>query len=110
MVASVSDNCSALGISNVVIEKVTSDEVDNAPGNSDGNTVNDLEIAEDCKSVYLRRERDTNRNGRVYTITLRLRDAAGNTTRATKKVSVLLSPNNPAIDDGAALTEISSCP
>ena len=95
----------------MVIEKVTSDEVDNAPGNSDGNTVNDLEIAEDCKSVYLRRERDTNRNGRVYTITLRLRDAAGNTTRATKKISVPLSQSgNPAVADGAAYTEISSCP
>jgi len=79
LVASVSDNCSTPAVSDVVIEKVTSDEVDNAPGDSDGNTTNDIVIGGDCKSVQLRAERDGNRNGRVYTITLRLRDAAGNT-------------------------------
>ena len=51
------------------------------------------------------------RHGEVQVRPLRLRDAAGNTTTATKKISVPLSQNgNPAIDDGAAYTVISSCP
>lgn len=110
LVASVSDNCSALSVSDVQIAQVTSDEVDDAPGNSDGNTINDIVIAADCRSVKLRAERDGNRNGRVYTITLRLRDAAGNEATATKQISVPLSQNgSPAIDDGAAYTVISDC-
>jgi hypothetical protein len=48
MVASVSDCSTNLGIGNVVIEKVTSDEPDDAPGNSDGITTNDIVIAADC--------------------------------------------------------------
>ena len=55
----------------VVIEKVTSDEPDNAPGGGDGNTSNDIVIAGNCKSVQLRSERDENKNGRVYAVTLR---------------------------------------
>jgi len=76
LVASVSDGCSALRVGDVVIEKVTSDEADNAPGNSDGSTTNDFVIAAGCRSVQLRAERDDSRNGRVYTITLLLREAA----------------------------------
>jgi two-component sensor histidine kinase len=73
MVASVSDGCSSsLSINDVVIEKVTSDEPDNAPGSSDGNTINDIVITSDCKSVQLRTERDDTKNGRVYVITLRV--------------------------------------
>ncbi len=75
LVASVSDGCSALRIGDVVIEKVTSDEADNAPGNSDGNTTNDIVSAAGCRSVQLRAERDDSRNGRVYTITPLLREA-----------------------------------
>jgi len=93
----------------VEIAQVTSDEVEN--GDDDGNTVNDIVIGGDCKSVQLRAERDGNRNGRVYTVTLRLRDAAGNTTTATRQITVPLSQNgSPAIDDGAAYTVTSGCP
>ena len=59
-------------INSVVIEKVTSDEPDNAPGDADGNTSNDIVIAPDCKSVALRSERDETKNGRVYSVTLRV--------------------------------------
>jgi hypothetical protein len=98
-VASVSDGCSSsLSINDVVIEKVTSDEPDNAPGSSDGNTINDIVIASDCKSVQLRTERDDTKNGRVYVITLRIRDAAGNTTRKDFKASVPISANVPAVE------------
>jgi len=112
MVASVSDGCStSLNINNVVIEKVTSDEPDNAPGDADGNTVNDIVIAADCRSVKLRSERDGTKNGRVYAITLRVRDAAGNATRKEFKVSVPIGQNGvPAAQDATAQTRTSGCP
>src|SRR6185503_11540398 len=74
LVLSVVDNCrSRLGPVRIV--KVTSDEPNNSGG--DGNTGDDIVIAADCKSVQLRAERMGNGNGRVYTITLKVSDAAG---------------------------------
>ncbi|MGH9840219.1 MAG: Ig-like domain-containing protein [Blastocatellia bacterium] len=111
MVQSATDDCDGNLLGSVVIEKVTSDEVDNAPGGSDGNTVNDIVIAADCKSVQLRAERDETKNGRVYTITLRVRDTSGNTARAVFKVNVPLNQSGaPAVDSGVAQTVMSSCP
>ena len=89
MVESVSDNCSSLGLGDVVIEKVTSDEPDN--GLDDGNTTNDIVIGPDCRSVQLRAERAETSDGRVYTITLRLSDSRGNVTRRDFEVSVPIS-------------------
>jgi endo-1,4-beta-xylanase len=111
LVASVSDGCdSALGSSSVVITQVSSDELENAPGNSDGNTTNDIVIAAGCKSVRLRAERDSNRNGRVYTVTLRVRDASGNTTTKTAKVTVPRGQGiGAAVDDGPHYT-VMGCP
>jgi hypothetical protein len=104
MVQSASDAEDGDLIESVVIEKATSDEPDNAPGHDDGHTRNDILIARDCKSVRLRTERDEERrhwrakhgqhgaakNGRVYSVTLRVADSAGNITRAEFKVSVPL--------------------
>jgi hypothetical protein len=89
MVESVSDNCSSLGLGDVVIEKVTSDEPDN--GLDDGNTTNDIVIGPDCRSVELRAERAETSDGRVYTITLRLSDSRGNVTRRDFEVSMPIS-------------------
>ena len=103
------DGCNTtLGISSVVIEKVTSDELEN--GDGDGNTLNDIVIAADCKSVQLRSERDGGGDGRVYTITFRLRDASGNTTRATARVVVPHNNGGTAVDSGVHYTVTSSCP
>lgn len=112
MVASASDNCDPnVNASAVVIAQVTSDEPDNAPGNSDGNTVDDIVIAANCKSVQLRAERDDNRNGRVYTVTLKVTDSSGRTTTATRKVTVPLSNGSgPAVDSGPAFTVTGGCP
>ena len=108
-VTGASDSCSStLGINDVVIEKVTSDELENSAG--DGNTLNDIVIASDCKSVQLRSERDGGGNGRVYTITFRVRDASGNTTRATAKVVVAHNPGETVVDSGVHYTVTSSCP
>ena len=93
----------------VVIQKVTSDEPENSSG-ADGNTVNDIVIAPDCKSVQLRRERDGNLNGRVYTITFKVTDAFGSSTTATVKVYVPISNNGTAIDNGPVYTVNSLCP
>ena len=111
-VASASSSCDAsVDINDVVIQKVTSDEPENSAG-ADGNTLNDIVIAPDCKSVQLRRERDGNLNGRVYTITFKVTDSFGNSTTATVKVSVPISNNGTAVDNGAAAgyTVNSLCP
>src|SRR5262249_43821691 len=106
---SVSDNCDTIAVNSVVITKVTSDEPENTAG--DGNTLNDIVIAGDCKSVQLRSERIGSANGRVYTITFRVTDSKGNSTTATAKVTVSKSQNGAgAVDDGPRYTVLSSCP
>jgi endo-1,4-beta-xylanase len=109
LVTGASDTCDgSVGVGSVVITKVTSDEPDN--GNGDGNTVNDIVIASDCHSVQLRSERAGPLNGRVYTLTLRVKDASGNSTTKTVKVTVPLSDTSgPAIDDGPMNTVLSAC-
>jgi hypothetical protein len=99
LVASVTDGCDAsVDINDVVISQATSDEPENASGNGDGNTVNDIVIAPDCKSLQLRSEREGGGDGRVYTITLKVKDSSGNVATATRKVFVPKS--GPAVDDG----------
>lgn len=112
-VASASSSCdSSVDINDVVIQKVSSDEPEENPLGADGNTLNDIVIAPDCKSVQLRRERDGNLNGRVYTITFKVTDSFGNSTTATVKVSVPKNNGGTAIDNGAAAgyTVNSLCP
>jgi surface protein with Ig-like domain len=109
-VTSVNDSCAtSLGISAVVISKVTSDELENSGG--DGSTLNDIVLAADCRSVQLRSERVGGGNGRVYTITFRVLDASGNSATATARVTVPKSQSSgPAIDDGPQYTVLGSCP
>src|SRR5262249_25326658 len=108
MVESVSDNCSSLTLGDVVIEKMTSDEPDNAL--DDGNTTNDIVIAPDCRSVQLRAERAGTNDGRVYTITLRLRDSRGNVTRRDFEVSVPIDQSGvPAVKGATAHTVMGDC-
>lgn len=101
-VTGASDSCNtSLGVSNVVIEKVTSDET-----TSDG-----MIIAADCKSVQLRSERDGGGDGRVYIITFKVRDAAGNIGRATARVVVPHDQGGgAAVDSGVHSTVNGSCP
>jgi hypothetical protein len=101
----------SLDLGDVVIDEVTSDEVDNAPGGTDGNTTNDISLAPDCRTLRLRAERDNKGNGRVYTVKLRARDASGNVTVRSLKVIV---PKNQGtgsgIDDGPKNTVTGACP
>jgi uncharacterized repeat protein (TIGR01451 family) len=109
-VTAVSDSCNtALGVDNVVIEKVTSDEPDN--GGGDGDTANDMVIAADCKSVQLRSERNGSGDGRVYIITFKVSDGT-NVTRKTAKVIVPHDQGHggSAVDSGVHNTVNGSCP
>jgi len=108
-VVSVSDGCdTSLGVGDVVISRVTSDELEN--GSGDGNTTNDIVIAGDCKSVQLRAERAGSGDGRVYTITFTVQDASGNVGTATATVFVPQSQNSgPAVDSGPHYTVNGSC-
>ena len=112
-VSSANAGCGGGDITNsVVIQKVSSDELEDNPSGGDGNTLNDIVIAANCKSVQLRRERDGNLNGRVYTITFKVTDAFGNSTTATATVKVPINNNGTAVDNGAAAgyTKNSLCP
>ena len=108
-VTGASDSCDMpLGLDQVVIEKVTSDETEN--GGGDGNTLNDMIIAANCKSVQLRAERNGGGNGRVYTITFKVTDASGNVGRATAKVRVPHNNGSTAVEDAVQYTVNGSCP
>ena len=108
-VTGVSDNCDGpISVSNVYITKVTSDEIEN--GNGDGNTLNDIVIAANCRSVQLRAEREGNSDGRVYTIYFSVQDSKGNVGKATAKVVVKHNPGETAVDSGPHYTVLSNCP
>lgn len=118
LIASATDNCDPnVSLNGVVISQVTSDEPENI-NSGDGNTVNDIVIANDCKSVNLRAERDGSKNGRVYTIYFEVKDSAGNVRTVTAKVSVPKSQgaNGAAADDtppnpaNAPYRVVGSCP
>jgi hypothetical protein len=74
-----------VGVVSTRIVSVTSNEPDNGLG--DGDTAGDIQVTGDL-TLNLRAERAGNGNGRVYTITVEARDAAGNATRRTTTVSV----------------------
>ncbi|MBI5204291.1 MAG: hypothetical protein HZA11_05170 [Nitrospirae bacterium] len=79
----VSDNLT----SNVQVEliEVTSSEPDNGLG--DGDTANDIVVNADG-TISLRAERSGTGNGRVYTITYKATDLAGNVTVSSATVVV----------------------
>jgi hypothetical protein len=102
LVASADDGCDAsVNLSSVVISQVTSDEGTRSSG--------DIIIAADCKSVQLRADRNGNGDGRVYTITFRVRDASGNTTTKAAKIAIPRGQGS-AVDSGPAYTVTSGCP
>jgi hypothetical protein len=87
----VTGNCGPLV---VTLVSVTSSEPDDANGNGDGNTVNDVQgvgtgvAAIDDYSFSVRAERAAGGSGRTYTATYRVTDAAGNWVEGTATVFV----------------------
>jgi hypothetical protein len=71
----------------VTLIGVTSSEPDDATGNGDGDTVDDIVIVDD-EEFQLRAERAGSGDGRVYTITYEVTDACGNSTIASATVNV----------------------
>jgi hypothetical protein len=75
----------------VVLTSVTSNEPDDAKGNGDGKTVDDIQGADvgtEDYSFQLRAERAGGGDGRIYTITYRVTDASGNSASASATVVV----------------------
>ena len=108
-VQSASDACDPnVDASDVYITKIESDEEEDGAG--DGNTLNDITIAGDCKSFQLRSERSVAGNGRVYTITFKVQDNQGNFTTTTAQVGVPPTMNGTAVGNGPMYTVTSTCP
>ena len=75
----------------VVLTSVVSDEPDDAKGNGDGKTVDDIQDADIGFEDYefqLRAERAGSGDGRTYTITYTVTDASGNSATAIAEVIV----------------------
>jgi hypothetical protein len=75
----------------VSLVSVTSSEPDDATGNDDGATTTDIQGADPGTAdadLLLRAERNGKAEGRVYTLTYRATDAAGNTTAGLATVVV----------------------
>lgn len=84
------------------IESIYSDEPEDAKGNGDGNTKDDIVIV-GPSSFKVRAEREGTGNGRVYGIIFVVTDAAGNETTTTAYVGVPHDQSgDPAVDDGPA--------
>ncbi len=103
MGVTVEDECDeTLTIDDVVISSVSSDEDENTIGKGDGDTLDDILIDASCQDVSLRAERQGGGNGRVYTITLSVEDASGNSASADYHVAVPKKPKSTAVMDAAA--------
>jgi hypothetical protein len=84
------------------ITSIYSDEVEDAQGNGDGNTDDDIVIT-GPSSFELRAERQGKGNGRVYGVNFRITDSSGAVQSATCKFVVPHDQSGRgAIDDGAA--------
>ncbi len=79
-----------VGVASLKIVSVTSNEPDNGLG--DGDTANDIQITGNL-TVNLRAERGGGGNGRIYTITVEAKDAAGNASTKTVAVTVPKNQN-----------------
>lgn len=101
------DNCdgTALDIDVVgTITRITSDEVENATGNGDGNTTADAVIT-GSSSFDLRAERQGGGNGRVYTVYFSAADTSGNESEGACTITVPHDQRgSSAVDSGAAYT------
>jgi hypothetical protein len=93
------------------ITRVTSDEVEDANGNGDGHTCQDILLTPGASSVQVRSEREGTSNGRVYTLHYTVTDDAGNSTSGSCRVSVPHDQSGrTAVDSGVKYCVGSGCP
>jgi hypothetical protein len=97
-------------IDDVVIVRVTSDEPDDADGDGDGSTVDDVVLGAGCRVADLRAERQEAGNGRVYVVELAVTDASGNVGSASIEVHVPVERRTPAVRDAPVLVVDGTCP
>ncbi|MDT8322811.1 MAG: BNR-repeat neuraminidase N-terminal domain-containing protein, partial [Bacteroidota bacterium] len=107
MIAALTDNCDVLLVTDVRIVAATSDEAETGGGS--GNTLDDIVIANDCRSVDLRREREGTGDGRVYTIHLAVTDAANNAGSAVFKVHVPHNVSSAAVEGSVQYSVSGPC-
>ena len=95
----VADSCDG-GVSkaDLLLVQVGNDEPEDGP--FDGNTLQDIVIAADCRSASLRAERQGTGNGRVYTLTLAVADASQNVAGSQYAVHVPVGVGDAVVDDG----------
>jgi hypothetical protein len=95
----------------VVVASAESDEAEEVPEPGDGETWDDIVIAETCRSIDLRVERMRAGNGRVYSLELAVADASDNVSAVGYQVHVpeqiKLGPL--AVLDIPALYEVEGC-
>jgi len=80
----------------IELVSIVSNEPDDGLG--DGDTPNDIQdaaIGTDDRSFLLRAERSGEGSGRVYTVTYRATDSAGNATNVAAQVNVPLNQGKP---------------
>jgi choice-of-anchor A domain-containing protein len=90
---------------------VSSDEVEDANGNGDGHTCEDIVISADGKSVKVRSEREGRGDGRVYSVRYAI-NTPGGTVQSTCHVYVPhdMSGNHPVVDSGVHYCVGQGCP
>jgi len=89
LVATAVDTCDGTMVPHLV--SVGSNEPDDATGEGDGHTTNDIQganIGTNDSEVLLRAERAGNGGGRLYSVRIQAEDASGNLSAATQEVSV----------------------
>lgn len=93
------------GASSIVLESLTSDEPDDAPGGADGATTGDIDgagVGTDDRRFRLRAERAAHGNGRTYTATYRATDESGAT--AVGSATVFVPVDQGGVTDPIVLT------
>src|SRR6218665_909460 len=92
------------------ILRITSDEVEDANGNGDGRTCNDMVIV-NSTSMQLRSEREGTGDGRVYTVTYVVTQPSGASSQGTCRVHVPHDQSGRgAVDSGAKFCVGEGCP
>jgi hypothetical protein len=94
------------------IFRVSSDEVEDANGNGDGRTCDDILISADGKSVSVRSEREGTGDGRVYTVHYSITGPGGGSAQSSCRVFVPhdQSGNHPVVDSGVHYCVGQGCP